>query len=245
MAAAAGATGPIGMFPSFNSINNKNMMKQNCNQTEKDIIEELYNISSIMFTEDFINNLYEVYEMDEFDILSFSKLDYLKKCDIFVDFIKSENDSIKKSFEKLFNLYFNSLSYCSLNLNPISIKNKILTILKMVIKVPNYKNGISLKNINVSVSSTYKPTANNEITAACDVVNVIKESFFNSVDTASVQKFTFAPRNSNLLLQGPILSNTMNALISLQDQIIHSSKMYGIKIEPFIEKTNSTTTGVI
>lgn len=231
-----------GMFPSYNALNNKRALQSSCTATEKQLIDTLYNISQILFTEDFINTIFKIYECEEFNISNFALFQEISKCDMFMDFLKNDNEDKTKSFEKIFNIYFNCLAKNKININAIALKNKICTLLKMTIKIPSYKSGVSLKNINVNIATTYKPLDNNSITAACDIVNVIKESFFNSINTSNIESFTFTPHTSSVVIQGPLLKQIMVCVLNMQEQLLQSAKSYGVKIDPFIEKVNSKLT---
>lgn len=228
----------VTVFPSFNSVSNKRTLQKSCNTTESNLIHTLYQISPILFSEDMINALFKIYEQEEFNILNFSLFQELAKCEMFMDFLKNDSEEKNKNFEKVFNIYFNCLAATRLNINAIIFKNKVCTLLKMNIKIPSYRSGVSLKNINVNVSTTYKPLDTNNITATCDIVNVIKEGFFNSIDSSNIETFTFTPQTATVVIQGPMLKNIINSTINMQSQLMQTGRAHGIKIEPFIENTN-------
>lgn len=230
------------VFPTFNATTNKRNMQKSCTATESNLIEKLFEISQILFTEDLINTLFKIYDQEEFNILNMGLFQELSKCDILMDFSKNDVEERSKSFDKIFNIYFNALAATRLNVNAIIFKNKICTLLKMNLKVPSYRNGVSLKNINVNISTTYKPLDSNNITATCDIINVIKEGFFNSIDTSNIETFHYTPQMATVIVQGPFLKNIMNSCINLQCQLMQAGRAHGMKIEPFIENTNKKLT---
>ncbi|QBB28701.1 hypothetical protein HgNV_096 [Homarus gammarus nudivirus] len=223
------------VFPSYTPVNNKKTLQHNCNVNEAQLLEKLYSAEQIIFTEDFINTLFKIYDAEEFNISNFILFQELVNCNLFMDFLKNETEDKNKQYEKVFNIYFNALAHTRLNVNAIIFKNKICTLLKMTIKLPSYRSGISLKNINVNIATSYKPIDTNQITARCDIISVIKEGFFNSLNASNVETFNFSPHISNVVVQGPLLKNILNSTISMQNQLIQSGRSYGVKLEPFIE----------
>lgn len=191
-----------------------------------------------MFSLDFINTLLKLYSTDEFTISNASLFSELTKCNLFVDFAASTDDEKTKDFEKVLNIYFGALAGTRPNINAIVLKNKVCSLLKMVIKIPTYKNGISMKYINVNVSSTYKPSEYNNITAACDIVNVVKDFFVNSTEKASVENFTFSPHMSSVVMHGPILKNVIASMMNMQSQMLQSGLSFGVQVQPFLENVN-------
>ncbi|UOT91855.1 CmNV_097-like protein [Aratus pisonii nudivirus] len=227
-----------GIFPTYNTITNKAIILKSVSSTESNLLEKLYSLSKILFTEEFINTLFKIYDHDEFNILNLNYLHELSKCAMFVDYMKNDDEERNKHYDKLFNIYFNALSNTRLNNNAVVFKNKICSILKMTLKINSFKSGISLKNINVNISTTYKPSENNNITATCDIVNVIKEGFFKSIDPSNIEMFSYVPQVANVVVQGPILKNVINGILNLQTQLIQAGNAHGMKVEPFIENTH-------
>ncbi|UVX94957.1 hypothetical protein CsNV_097 [Callinectes sapidus nudivirus] len=225
------------MFPTYNPVNNKRVLKDHVNTNEGQVLEKLYGISQSLFSEDFITTLFKIYEIEEFNISNFYLLQELSKCDMFMEYLKNENPEKMKNFEKVFNIYFSALAHTKLNINATVFKNKICTLLKLNIKVPSYKSGITLKNIHANVSTTFKPIVENTITARCDITNVLRDSFQTSISSSRVEKFSFAPQNSNVIISGPVIKNTLNGALQLQSLLLDSSKAMGVSTRPYIENT--------
>ncbi|UBZ25688.1 hypothetical protein QKT26_gp98 [Carcinus maenas nudivirus] len=225
------------IFPSYSATTNKRILQKNCNTNESQVIEKLYGISQTLFTDEFINILFKIYDMEEFNILNFGLFDGLTKCDMFMEYLKNDNTEKNKSFEKIFNIYFNVLSHTRLNINSVVFKNKICSLLKMTIKVPSYRSGIGMKYITANISTSFKPNNTDIITARCDIVNVIKEGFFKSINNSNIERFNFSPQISTVVIQGPLLKQVLNGVMNLQSQLMQAGKSHGVKVEPFIENT--------
>lgn len=220
----------------MNTIDNKNALKGNTtNATERGLLDNLATLSPIMFSLDFINTLFKLYSTDEFTVSNASLFTDLTKCNLFVDFASSTDEEKSKDFEKVLNIYFNALAGTRPNINAVVMKNKVCSLLKMVIKIPTYKNGISMRYINVNVSSTYKPMEYNNITAACDIVNVVKDFFVNSTEKASVETFTFTPHMSSVIMHGPILKNVITSMMNMQSQMLQCGLSFGVQVQPFLD----------
>ncbi|UVT30889.1 hypothetical protein PvNV_085 [Penaeus vannamei nudivirus] len=229
-------SGGGGIFPYTNTITNKNTLKENvANVVEKNFIDSLSTISPIMFTSDFINILFKIYSTDEFTLSNAILFSELMKCNVFVDFAKSDDEEKAVNFERVLNIYFNALAGTRPNINAVAMKHKICSLLKMKIKIPSFKNGISLKHINVNISTTYKPSETACITAACDIVNVVKDFFLNSTERSTVENFAFTPHLSTVVMNGPILKNVISSMMNMQSQMIQNGIPFGVQVQPFID----------
>ncbi len=227
-----------GIFPYLNSTQNRNtLIDKTSNAQEKTLIENLGQISPILFTANFIQVLFKLYALDVYNIHSASMLSELLKCNIFNELSRLDNQEEIDSLEKILNIYFNSLANTTPGVSAMQLKTKICSLVKMEIKIPAYKNGITMKNINVNVSSNYKPTEGKIITASCDIVNVIKDNFINNADHATIEQFSFTPKMSSVQLQGPILKDVMNAELNMQSQMITNGISFGVHVDSFIENT--------
>lgn len=227
------------IFPSYNSSTNKTTLQKNCVGNEG-LIDKLFDISPNLFSEEVINALFKIYDTEDFNLLNFSLFQELTKCNVFVDYVNNDNVEKNNGLEKCFNFYFSALACTRLgvNLNAVNFKNKICTLLKINLKLPSYRSGMNIKNINVNVSSSYKPAETEHITANCDIVNVIKEEFFNTLDMSNVEMFHYTPQIANVALPGPTLKRVFNSVINMQCQLLEIGKAHGMKIEPFIENNN-------
>lgn len=192
-----------------------------------------------MFTFETITTLFKIYEQEEFNVLNFGIFSEVVKCPLFVDYIKGDSEDRMRDIDAVFNIYFNGLAATRLNVNPVVFKNKVCTLLKMNLRIPAYRGGISIKNVQVNVSNNYKPAEISKITATSDIGNVIKHTFFNSINISGVETFTFAPQMANVIIQGPILRNVMNSIVNMQAQCMQIAKAHGVQVQPFIENTKN------
>lgn len=192
-----------------------------------------------MFSHSLITTLFKIYEQEEFNVLNFGIFSEIMKCPLFIDYVKSDNEDKIRDIDIVFNIYFNGLAATKLNVNPVIFKNKVCTLLKMNLRVPAYRGGISIKNVQVNISNTYKPMELNKVTASSDIANIIKQKFFNSINVSNVQHFHFVPQMANVIIQGPILRNVINSAMNMQAQCMQVATAHGVQIEPFIENTKN------
>nr|WOZ57676.1 hypothetical protein MmNV_83 [Menippe mercenaria nudivirus] len=233
------AVNQTAMFPSHNSTANKITIQKTCNSQESGIIDKLFSLVPYMFHHDTLSTILKIYEQEEFNVFNLSMFTVLMKCPLFVDYVKVESEEKINAIEFVLNIYFNGISSTRLNINPTVLKNKICSLLKISFRIPAHRGGLSIKNPTVSISSNYKKTSTNKITASSDIANIIKQSMLNPVDTHNATRFTFVPYISNVTVQGPILKNLANSVINMQTLLMETALSHGAQIEPFIENNKN------
>lgn len=227
------------IFPSESMLNNKNNMINGRSVDDVQLLNSLYSVASSVYTCNFINTLYTIYDSDSFKLKDLEMLVKLNTCELLTDYSLETNDDKNKEYEKALNVYFSALSKFRSHINAQTFKHKICSLLKMDIKIPSYRNGISLKNINVNISTAYKAKDSEALSTTNDVASTIRSHYLNSLDSAKVDNFSYSPQMASVVLQGPILKHIMNSIVNLQGMLLETGKSFGVKLEPFIESNNS------
>lgn len=222
-------------FPSYDPVTNKTTIQKSCNSAESGIIDRIATMVPQMFTFDTISAIFKVYEQEEFSVLNFHLFSDLMKCPLFVDYATTENGDKTRDIDAVLTLYFNGLAGGRINANPVTLKNKICTLLKMNLRVPSLKGGLTISKVTVNVSNRYKPSDTSKITASSDIANVIKQRLFQSINGSAPERYPFSPEMANVTLQGPVLTLLITQFVNLQSQFMEVSKAHGIEIEPFVE----------
>lgn len=215
---------------------NFNKIKANSQETE--VLDSLYNINKILFDESFIETILTLAEKNEYTVNDFSDILSLKQSSILSDFSTNTNEATNKGFEFILDVYFNAITTDKI-ISATTVKIKICTLLKMKMSIPSYNNALNIKHVVVSISSSYKPKETERATAACDITNIIKQSFFSAIENAPVRTFMYTPHNASVFIQGPVLNMMLNNMLQLQENLLQVASSCGVKVEPFIVNNSS------
>lgn len=217
---------------------NDNYQKIKDKSSAGDVLEQLFSINRILFDPNFIDNLLELAAVKEYTTKHFTDIVQLLQASLFHDFSVEENENSLKAYEELFDIYFEAITK-DRKISEIVTKIKICTLLKIKLTIPSYHSNLNIKNIVVTVSSAYKPKEIERVTAACDVSNIVKNSFFKAIQAAPISDFSYVPHSSSINIQGPILSMLITNELLLQDNLLQSAIACGVKVAPFINNSAS------
>lgn len=205
---------------------------------DSSILHKLFTTDSILFDEGFISTIINLGLKNDYTINDFSQIIMIQDVGIFNDFSKNTNEKVDKSWDSVFDIYFQCIT-AQTDINPNTLKIKICTLLKMKISIPNYNNSINFKNTNVSISSNYKPKEVDRAELGCDISNMVKNSFFSAIEYTEKQSFTYSPYTSSISLQGPILNMLVTNILLLQENLLQTASACGAKVKPFINNNTS------
>lgn len=205
-----------------------------CNNNS--IIEQLYQTDKLLFSPTFIDTIIKIGEKNEYNIHDFGELATICISNFFKSYIDTNDHNLLSQFNQLSDEYFKAICH-DLNKQHISIKNKILTLLRLKLTVPPIQNTLSFYNPTVSISSTYKASEQELATAGCDILNIIKNNFFSSVKDCQTQSYKYISHPGSIQLQGPILTKLATCTLILQQEIMRQSNACGVKTKPFVRNT--------
>ena len=200
------------------------------------IIEQLYQTDKLLFDPTFIDTIIKIGEKNEYNIQDFRELSTILISTFFKSYIDTDDHNLLSQFNNLSEEYFKAICH-DLNKQHMSIKNKILTLLKLKLTVPPIQNTLSFYNPTISISSTYKPSEQELATAGLDIINIIQNNFFNIVRDCPTQSYKYNSHPGSIQLQGPILNKLATNTLILQQEIMRQSNACGVKTNPFVRNT--------
>lgn len=202
------------------------------------VLDSINEATPSLFDETTINTILTLAALSEYTINNFSDILCLRNLNLFSEFVSSTSEEDLKGYGLVFDIYFEAITIgCSMS--AAVVKNKILTLLKLKITIPNSSNNFTLKNISATVSSTYKPKKSNRGVAACDISNIIKTNFYNAVENAQVEKFAYTTWTNNTNIQGPVLSMLLSNMVLYQQCLLETAASCGVEVEPFLVNNTS------
>lgn len=200
------------------------------------IIEQLYDTDKLLFDPNFIDTIIKIGEKNEYNIQDFAELSTILISTFFKSYITTTDHNLLTQFHHYCDEYFKAICY-DLNKQHMSIKNKILTLLRLKLTVPSIQSNLSFHNPTVSISSNYRPKEQELATAGCDIKNILQNNYFKSVKDCPSITYSYNSHPGSIQLQGPILNKLATYTLILQQEIMRHANACGVKTKPFIRNT--------
>lgn len=184
-----------------------------------------------------VNAIMELGKKNEYNIFDLINFNLVMDLNVFKIFQDETDASVLIQHEAILDEYFKAICKKYPNQSYVTIKTRILTIIKVKIIIPANTINLSTGGQRVTINSSYKINQSMPVTNPIDVRKIIRDHFYSAVAEAPTETFVYTPNPMKVAIKGPFLEKIITNFLLLQVLIDNKAKSLGIQMKPFIAKT--------
>lgn len=203
------------------------------NKTLNPLLQKLYDTDPKLFEPAFIDLIISIGNKSGANFGDLGVIHRLSDSTVFSAYAEENNKTTLIEMDEMLKSYFTTITTPYPTVNGDTLRSRILTLLKLCIKINSATSAFQLSNATVSVTSDWVDDKKLDFTNYVDVCN-LSEQQWKLAQNNDYMSYNYTPSPVNIELIGPSMTQIVSAMLLLQEEILNSAHALGVDVQPYV-----------
>ncbi len=200
---------------------------------DKSSLQGLYAVDPVLFEPQFIQTIIRLSSLPNYTALSFAAFgEIINASTTFQHYVKGSADA--QGCQTLLEIYLKAINNFCRTGSYIDMKNKIFSMMKIVITINTYTTSSVCTNATVTVNSGFNVNEGQIQTSSIDIQNMLKSNI-EQLQPKKVILFEFDSEPCSVKLTGPIFQDVISNVLGMQDIMLKNAMAMKVQVRPYLK----------